>query len=322
MDRPSEAMSCTADLPRRVATPLTRCRTSVPTVIGARDPARLFQSIVLRVSRVRSIAGILYIESGARFSKDLGLMSGTKKRKKRVKSTEKLVDECVRRVTAPKERETFRRFILSLLDQNVLPLELLATVPVKAPIAGKTRLDQIYDACLYLAFPAYRPNVRERAFGPAAPEKMMYWRALFPKALGLSHIVLRATTYQEAFALACDYACRLSLMEHSVIPTDMTIRIRFMSDKAASRMLDIRHAVRDATRKKSNLKGRMYSPKDIMGARIVALGRRDGKDFSIFRYVEMMDLKRIMRKKAEIRTSAVDVETFRPKEPSPPYDGA
>lgn len=254
-------------------------------------------------------------------------MSGTKTKKKTVKkavprpkSREKILDECVMRITAPKEREAFRQFLEALLAENAIPIEILASIPDKAPVVGKTRFDQLYDACMFLAFPEYRPIVKERAFGPLADPLMRLWRVLFPKSMGLSHVIIRATSYQEAFALACDYACRLSLRMFCRIPADLAIRVIFMSDKAASRMLDIRHAVRDATRKKSNLKGRLYSHKDIVGARLVAIGRKDGKYYDIFKYAERMDLRRIMLKKAETRTSAVDIETFRPKEPRSPYD--
>lgn len=323
MDRSSRAVSRFPDLPRRCATPLARSRNPRPTVFGLGDPARLFRSSVLRVSKVRSIAATLYIVGARGFQKDAGRMPGTKKKKKlpRAKSPTELVEECVRKIASPKEREAFRDFVQSLLDKNALPADLL-DVFQRAPAVGKARFDQFYDACMFLAFPEYRPMVKERAFGPTASQDLRFWRALFPKALGLSHVVLRATSYQEAFAFACDYACRLSLREHKRIPTDMTIRVIFMSDKSASRMLDIRHAVRDATRKASNLKGRKYSSKDIMGARIVAIGRKEGKNFSIFKYAERGDLKRIMSQRAEMRTSAVDIETFRPKEGRSPYDEA
>jgi hypothetical protein len=231
-----------------------------------------------------------------------------------------LIEECVQRVGRPTDREAFREILTALVENNAIPAGLLTTVPQRSTKAGKTRFDQIFDACMFLAFPEYRPIVRDKAFGPIAPPDMRLWRALFPKEYGLSHVVLRARSFQEAFALACDYACRLSLREKRRIPTDMSIRVQFMSDPSVARMLDIRHAVKDLTRRASNLRGRRYSAKDIIGARLVAIGRKDGNNYSIFKYAEDKDLKRIAELRAEVRVSAVDIETFRPKETPSPYD--
>ncbi len=233
---------------------------------------------------------------------------------------QKVIEECVRRIGRPTDRDAFREILTGLVKNNVVPISLLTTVPQRSGKAGKTRFDQIYDACMFLAFPDYKPLTRDRAFGPEAPEDMRYWRALFPKEFGLSHVILRACSFQQAFAFACDYACRLSLREHRRIPDDLSVRIQFVSDSQAARMLDIRQAVRHRTRIASNLRGRQYSAKDIIGARLVAIGRKEGDGYSIFKYAEDKDLKRIAELRAEVRVSAVDVETFRPKETPLTYD--
>ncbi len=234
------------------------------------------------------------------------------------KEREKAVEKCLRRIQPGRPREAFREFINALLDQNAIPLELLKEVPGKPGIVQKTRFDQLYDACMFLAFPNYRPIVRAKAFGPEPPADLKLWRALFPKDLGVTHVIVRACSFQEAFALACDYACRMTLREKRHIPTDLTVRVQFLGDKAASRMLDIRHAVRDRTRRVGNHEGRAYSPKDILGARMVAIGLKNGK-YSIFKYVEERDLRHA-EKAGLRRTSAIDIETFLPKEDPPPYD--
>lgn len=231
-----------------------------------------------------------------------------------------LVDECVKRIGTPLDRDAFRDVLTALVENNAIPLELLETVPQKATVTGKTRFDQLYDACMFLAFPAYRPKVVDLAFGPSAPPEMRYWRALFPEEFGLSHVVLRARSFQEAFGLACDYACRLSLRQRNRIPSDLSIRVQFIPDVTASRILDIRRAVRNRTRIASNLRGRKYSPKDVHGARLVAIGRHDGDNYNIFKYADRADLDRILAQRDEMRVSAVDVETFRPKGSSSPYD--
>lgn len=227
-----------------------------------------------------------------------------------------LIDECVKRIGKPQDQEAFREVLTALVENNAIPPALLTTVPQRAGKAGKTRFDQLYDACMFLAFPAYRPSVVDKAFGPKAPPEMRYWRAMFPKEFDLSHVVLRASSFQEAFGLACDYACRLSLRQRNCIPADLSIRVKFIPDVVASRILDIRRAVRDQTRRASNLRGKKYSPKDVHGARLVAIGRRDGDNYSIFKYADYRDLVQILSQKEEIRVSAVDVETFRPKRSS------
>ncbi len=225
-----------------------------------------------------------------------------------------MVEECVQRIGRPSDRDAFREVLMALVENNAIPAALLTTVPQRAVKAGKTRFEQLYDACMFLAFPEYRPIIVDRAFGPAAPKEMRLWRAMFPKEFGLSHVVLRATSFQEAFGLASDYACRLSLSQRRCIPVDLTIRVQFMSDQRVGRMLDIRRAVKDRTRIASNLRGRKYSPKDVQGARLVAIGRKDGKNYSIFKYAERKDMDVILVERSEMRVSAVDVETFRPKE--------
>ena len=314
-------------------------------VVAPVDPDRHPRRIVLQDAKVRSIARALYIGPVPEVSAMTGRKTGKKPPKKYGESPKRaarraamreerrlekkaleaegrraLIDECVQRVGRPTDREAFREILTALVENNAIPANLLTTVPQRSTKAGKTRFDQIFDACMFLAFPEYRPIVRDKAFGPIASPDMRLWRALFPKEYGLSHVVLRARSFQEAFALACDYACRLSLREKHRIPTDMSIRVQFMADPHVARMLAIRNAVKDRTRKASNLRGRRYSAKAVVGARLVAIGRKEGNNYSIFKYAEDKDLKRIAELRAEVRVSAVEIETFRPKETPSPYD--
>lgn len=263
-----------------------------------------------------------YLDSPKRLARKAAMREERRLEKKAMaaEGRKALIDECVRRIGRPTDQEAFREILTALVENNAVPASLLTTVPQRSTKAGKTRFDQIFDACMFLAFPEYRPIVVDKAFGPTASPDMKLWRALFPKEYGLSHVVLRARSFQEAFALACDYACRLSLREKHRIPTDMSIRVQFMADISVARMLAIRKAVKDRTRLASNLRGRRYSAKAVIGARLVAIGRKDGNNYSIFKYAEDKDLKRIAELRAEVRVSAVEVETFRPKETSPPYD--
>jgi len=223
-----------------------------------------------------------------------------------------LVEECVQRICRPDEREAFLEFLTALVENNAIPASLLTTVPRRASKAGATRFDQIYDVCMFLAFPDYAPKVHDTAFGPDAPEDMKLWRVILPREYGLSHVIVRSQSFQQAFSLACDYACRLSLRERRRIPGDLTIRVQFMDNVVTSRMLDIRQAVKYRQRVLSGTKGREFSAKDIAGARLVAIGRREGKNYSIFKYMDNMDLRNLEEGLGRRRLSAVDKETFRP----------
>lgn len=137
------------------------------------------------------------------------------------------------------------------------------------------------------------------------------WRVVVPERFGITHVLLRAPTFQEAFALACDYACRASLRLYQRIPADLTIRVMFMSEKALRRYLDIRWSNRMRQRKQFQMEGREFTPRQIYGARLVALGRPDDPRYSIARYSESKDLKRLHKERGISRTSAVESESRR-----------
>jgi hypothetical protein len=133
---------------------------------------------------------------------------------------------------------------------------------------------------------------------------------MLPEKFGLSHVLIRATTFHEAFSLGCDYACRMSLRLYQRVPTDLTIRIQFVSEKAIRRMLDLRWANRVKKRKQLQLEGREYTPKELMGARLAAVGTPKHPYFSIAKYAENKDLKTIRKRLGVTRPSAVESETF------------
>jgi len=168
-----------------------------------------------------------------------------KKRKSPGTSLEDRIEACVRRMASPKERPYFRAMLADLLENNALPLDLLERIPEPPDEVGKTRFDQLYDAAMSLVFPGYREETLGRLLGPTAEdrERAKIWRAMFPSKFGLSHVLLRAPTFQEAFALSCDYACRMSLRIYRRIPADLTVRVQFVSERAVRRMLDIRWSI-------------------------------------------------------------------------------
>ena len=223
------------------------------------------------------------------------------------------LERCVQRISGPKEHEYFRSLFHELITNNSIPIELLDHIPKRAFDAEKTRFDQIYDAALYLVFPRYRHETLEKLVGPRAEEKpkTKIWRVMIPKKFGISHVLIRAESFQEAFALGCDYVCRISLRLCGKIPTDLTIRVQFVSEKALRRFLDMRWANRVKKRKQLQLVGREFSPKELTGARLAALGNPRQPQYSIAKYAENKDLKRLLSKKNIVRESSIEVETFR-----------
>lgn len=228
------------------------------------------------------------------------------------------MERCVHRIAGTKDREAFREMLSALVENNAIPIELLETIPDRADTTGRTRMDQIYEACMFLALPRYRDSLREKVFGPEAKEDMRLWRVMLPKEFGLSHVVVRAESFSEAFALGCDYACRSYLQMRRKVPEDLTIRVQYMSDARVSKMHQVRRAVRALGRKKGTLPGRKYTYKEIAGARLVAIGRKDSGSYSIFKYSEKKDLQRILEERDVMRVSSVETETFRKKRPLPP----
>lgn len=227
------------------------------------------------------------------------------------KEVEKAVSEFSRRSFSAKERPELEAMLLELVTRGVMPLKLLEELPVPPEEVGKTRFDQIYDAVMALVFPGYEEDTLERLLGPDHGTGVKIWRVMFPPKFGLTHVLVRATTFQQAFALGCDYACRMSLKTERSIPTDLTIRVAFVSERSVRRMLQLRWYNKAAKRDKLKLVGRTYSSKEVTGARICALGRPDHSAFSIFKYVEARDLRKILRERDEMRVSAVETELFR-----------
>ena len=224
---------------------------------------------------------------------------------------DRAIDLCVKRFGTRSDADYFRLLITELVKNQTIPIQLLEEIPVRAQKAGKTRFDQLYDAAMALVFPGYRKDTLVRLLGDEYRQGTKVWRIVFPTNLGISHILLRAETFQEAFALGCDYACRISLRKKAKIPVDLTIRVMFMSERALRRYLDMRWASRTLKRKQLKLVGRDLTPKQIHGARLAALGTPSQPMYRIARYAEMKDLQRIRESKGVIRESSVESESFR-----------
>lgn len=225
---------------------------------------------------------------------------------------ERAIEACVKRIGTPKDSQYFREMLNGLVRNQVIPVELLDHVPLKARDAGKTRFDQIYDATMSIVFPGYRKETLEKLLGDAGnADGIRIWRAVFPERFGVAHVLLRAETYQEAFALAADWACRCSLRLHHSVPHDLTIRVMFMSERAVRRYLDMRWASRTLKRRELKLVGRDFTFRQVNGARLAALGHHPKGDprHSVAKYAESKDLQRVREKAGLVRISSVEHES-------------
>lgn len=223
------------------------------------------------------------------------------------------VEACLKRACSGKEAPQWRELLQDLVRNNAIPLELLASLPVPASEAPRTRFDQVYAACMHLAFPGYRKATLRALLGPWEGTKgVKVWRVVFPESFGMAHVLLRAPTFQDAFARACDYACRASLRLWRKIPADLTVRVMFMGEKALRRHLGLRWANRVHKRKELQLVGREFTPRQVNGARIAALGSHDDPGYAIMKYSEFKDLDKL-RHAGKVRKSEVESESLKRK---------
>jgi hypothetical protein len=229
-----------------------------------------------------------------------------------MQKVEQAVHKCIKRFRGANEKRYMAALLYAMLTNNTIPIDLLDTIPTSSDEVGKTRFDQLYDAAMSIAFPSYRLETLERLLGPDAEisENTKIWRVILPQKFKLAHVLIRADSYQEAFALACDYACRASLRVYGKIPHDLTVRVMFMTEKAIRRKLDLRWANRVNKRRQLQLIGRVYSPKEIGGARVAAIGPPSSPAFQLARYIEAKDLGKILRSKNLVRVSSVESEVF------------
>jgi hypothetical protein len=225
---------------------------------------------------------------------------------------ERHISDCLRKLRCGKDAPYFRSLLEAMVYQGVVPLDLIKNVPVPAQEAGKTRFDQLYGAAMALVFPDYREETLRRFLGPEAPvEEDRIWRICFPEKFQMAHVFMRAGSFQQAFALGCDYACRASLRAFGAIPHDLTIRVMFVSERALRRILDMRWASKTHKRMQLKLVGREFTPRMLRGARLAALGHPDSPMHSIARYAEMKDLEKVRKSKGRVRTSPVESESFK-----------
>lgn len=229
------------------------------------------------------------------------------------KDLKKVLDEASWRVAHGKDYLYIRSFLEELIRNNAIPIELLEFIPVLATEAGKTRFDQIFDAAMSLVFPDYKTETLRKLLGPrqTIPKELKIWRIAIPEKFGIAHVLIRANSMQDAFALGCDYACRVSLRVHKKIPVDLTVRVIFVSEVALRRRLEIRWASRVIKRTKYQLEARVFTPKEVVGARMAALGHAKDPMRSIVNYMEYRDMYNILKTNKSIKVSSVENETLK-----------
>jgi hypothetical protein len=228
---------------------------------------------------------------------------------------DRIIEDCIKRSCSDKDAPYWREFLKSIVINNAVPLEVLESVPVPATEVGRTRFDQVYAACMRLAFPGYRKATLRALLGPNDElKKVKIWRVIYPPKFKLSHILIRASTYQEAFARACDYACRVSLRMWKKIPVDLTIRVMFVGERALCRHLGLRSMNKVHKRKLLKLEGREFTNRQIYGARLCALGPKSDPFWSIIKYSDFRDMKRLRESKDISRTTEIESESYMKEE--------
>jgi hypothetical protein len=222
------------------------------------------------------------------------------------------IEACVKRMMGKRDKEYFREFLKDLITNNTLHYTMLSEIPRPAGEVGKTKFDQLYDASQALAFPPYQMSTLKKLLGEDFEDDgIRIWRILFPEKFGISSVLIRAHSYQDAFALGCDYACRASLRLFRKIPSDLSIRVLFVTEKALRKILGMRVINKAQKRREFNLEGRAFTFKQLSGARIFALGHlKNDSRRSLARYVERKDLDRIMYKAKSYRISGVEAEVL------------
>lgn len=217
----------------------------------------------------------------------------------------------IKRMKIKKDVSYYEELLYILIKSKAIPIELLSEIPQDASSSGKSRFDQIYDAVLEIHFPEYSNRLLSEFQSEPLNTKLKIWRAMFPRQYKISSIFLRAESFQEAFALSCDYLCRLSLRLFKQIPRDMTIRVAYVSESALKAHYKIKQAVNKKRRSVRNTRTRGFTNKQMNGARTAGLGVKPGeKDFSIIKYGEYRD-NYLLKRAGVHKQSVVEHEFWR-----------
>lgn len=245
--------------------------------------------------------------------KKLGEKAGI--REQRLLSAMKVVNERVSKLknsSAP-DRSYWQEFFFELLKNKVLPVSFFKEFPESVTEIGKSLFDQVYDACVKSMIPDYSEDVVESVVGLGAvvnSSDIKIFRAIYPENFGLNGILIRARSFQEAFAFACDYGCRFHLREFRKFPTDLNIRVSYVNEKFMRRLLDVRHMNRNKKSRTFNLTSKAtWTEKQRCGVRNAASYHPASEYYSVVRYAE--DKSNVELKKAGLfKSSCIEQESF------------
>jgi len=221
------------------------------------------------------------------------------------------IDMALDRFACETDKEYFRDLLVKIVEQNAAPMELFAELPLPTQESGKTRFDQIYEAMQYISFPPYSKAIITALLGENINPHIKVWRVSLPEKFKVANCLIRAETYQDAFALACDYACRIHLRLFKSIPKDLTIRVAHMSSVAIAKYLGIRKKIRNQkSRVYASGVARQFTPKQVLGARTAALGHSfNDPRRSIAIYADRQDMHKARRYQGMIRMISVELES-------------
>jgi hypothetical protein len=224
----------------------------------------------------------------------------------------KKIDQVLHRLSDVSDKDIWFDHLYKMIIKYKLPVEKLDEVPDTAIEIGKSRFDQIYDMCSYLAFPPYKEKTVMGFMGPDVEGEALntkIWRCYFNEELEIQSVLIRATSFQEAFAKASDYGARVYLKLNKIVPRDMTIRVVYVTNTEVVTINNIRRMNRNKTRKLKGLKEAEKIDRHENGIVVAALSHQNNPEYSIYKYIEKKDLKDLALRGIR-RISFVEAETY------------
>lgn len=131
--------------------------------------------------------------------------------------------------------EKFKEMLMGVIKENEIKEDLIKKIDLNQTINKKTKFDLLFDFCMENTFKNYLPKTYS-CMDENNPRTKL-WKVIVPKGFKINHVYLRADSFQEAFGMGCDYICRSCLKQNNSIPKDLTIRVIYMDNKRALRVL-------------------------------------------------------------------------------------
>ena len=219
----------------------------------------------------------------------------------------KLIQTRMRSLRIKSQPEYFEEMIADLIMNKKVPLEALNDL-LESPVkTGITKFDRIYEVTGKLAYPDYSEKLK-KVSGLCGTMKM--WKVNTPQKYKVGHVLIKAESYQDAFALACDYVLRIHLRLFHELPYDLTVKVTYCSEKFLRKHYGVKEINKKRQRQIRNTKDREFTERQIKGLALSALGHppNDPKR-SIARYHDKTDID-ILRKRGVTKSTAIEKESF------------